>query len=101
MGPASANPKAEPQATVIERSRVGKRTPGKASVQSHPWKMPRFITGDELGNLKAYTSTNEAGSAKVQCSELFVETDKRKSVQMLAIAKSTVSNIPRVYGESS
>jgi hypothetical protein len=54
--------------------------------------MPRFITGDELGNIKAYVSTAEGGT-KVQCSELLIETDKRKSVQMLAIAKSTVGNI--------
>ena len=55
--------------------------------------MPRFITGDELGNLKAYVSTTEGGSTKVQCSELLVETNKTKTVQKLALAKSTVRNI--------
>ena len=60
----------------------------------HPsGKMPRFITGDELGNLKAYVSTNEGGGTKVRCSELLVETNKQKSIQRLAIAKSTVRNI--------
>lgn len=58
--------------------------------------MPRFITGDELGNLKAYVSVVENGSFEVRCSELLVETDKRKSVQMLAITKSTVGNIQKV-----
>jgi hypothetical protein len=62
-------------------------------------KMPRFITGDELGNLKAYASVTENDSTKLRCSELLVENDKRKSVQMLAIAKSTVGNIQRVYAE--
>ena len=57
--------------------------------------MPRFVTGDELGNLKAYVSTTEGGETKVQCTELLVETNKRKSVQNLAIAKSTVRNILR------
>ena len=57
--------------------------------------MPRFITGDELGNLKAYVSTTEDGSTEVQCSELLVENDKLKSVQMLAVAKSTVGNLLR------
>ena len=58
--------------------------------------MPRFITGDELGNLKAYTSTTESGSAGVQCSELLVENKKQKcGVQMLAIAKSKVGNVSR------
>ncbi|KAF9653099.1 hypothetical protein BDM02DRAFT_3087941 [Thelephora ganbajun] len=51
--------------------------------------MPRFITGDELGNLKAYVSTAMDGSIKVNCSELLVEIDKQKSIQKLAIAKST------------
>jgi len=55
--------------------------------------MPRFITGDELGNLKAYVPTTEDGSTKVQCSELLLEANKQKSVQKLAIAKSTVRNI--------
>jgi len=55
--------------------------------------MPRFITGDELGNLKAYVSTNDGDSTKVQCSELLVETNKQKSIQKLAVAKSTVRNI--------
>ena len=62
-------------------------------------KMPRFITGDELGNLKAYVSSTEKDGTKVRCSELLVETDKRKSVQMLAIAKSTVGNIQGTYVE--
>jgi len=57
--------------------------------------MPRFITGDELGNLKAYVSMNEDGSTKVQCSELLVEANKQKYIQKLAIAKSTVRNILR------
>jgi hypothetical protein len=61
--------------------------------------MPRFITGDTLGNIKAYLSTTEDGSIKVQCSELLVETDKRRSVQMLAIAKSTVRNLLRTCAE--
>ena len=52
--------------------------------------MPRFITGDELGNLKAFTSTTEDDTVKVNCSELLVETSKQKSIQKLAIAKSTV-----------
>lgn len=56
--------------------------------------MPRFITGDELGNLKAYVSAIEGNSTKVQGSELLIETDKRKSVQKLAIAESTVRNMP-------
>jgi hypothetical protein len=56
--------------------------------------MPRFITGDELGNIKAYVSTTENGSTQVQCSELFVENNKLKSVQMLAVAKSTVRKSP-------
>ena len=55
--------------------------------------MPRFIAGDELGNLKAYLSAAEGGAAKVNCSELFVQTNKQKSVQKLAIAKSTVRSI--------
>ena len=59
----------------------------------HLEKMPRFITGDELGNLKAYVSTNDGDSTKVQCSELLVETNKQKSIQKLAVAKSTVRNI--------
>ena len=65
-----------------------------------PGKMPRFITGDELGNLKAYVSATESDSAQVRCSELLVETDKRKSVQMLATARSTVGNIRIVYVET-
>ena len=59
----------------------------------HPGKMPRFITGDELGNIKAYVSANDSDGTKVQCSELLVETNKQKSIQRLAIAKSTVRNI--------
>ena len=59
----------------------------------HLEKMPRFITGDELGNLKAYVSTNESDGTKVQCSDLLVETNKQKSIQGLAIAKSTVCTI--------
>jgi len=59
-------------------------------------KMPRFLTGDELGNLKAYISTTEGDSTRVQCSELLIQTDKRKSIQRLAIAESTVRNILRV-----
>ena len=55
--------------------------------------MPRFIAGDELGNLKAYLSATDEGATKVNCTELFVQTDKQKSVQKLAIAKSTVRNI--------
>lgn len=55
--------------------------------------MPRFITGDELGNLKAYLSTTENGTTKINCSELLVETNKQKSVQKLAIGKSTVRSI--------
>ena len=55
--------------------------------------MPRFITGDELGNLKAYTSENKDGATKVNCSELLVETNKEKSIQKLAIAESTVRNV--------
>jgi len=60
---------------------------------THLGKMPRFITGDELGNLKAYTSETEDGATKVNCSELLVETSKEKSIQKLAIAKSTVRNV--------
>lgn len=62
-------------------------------------EMPRFITGDELGNLKAYVSAAENNGTTIRCSELLVETDKQKSVQKLAIAKSTVGNIQRVYTE--
>ena len=64
----------------------------RPSGYAHLGKMPRFITGDELGNLKAYISGTEDGAAKVNCSELLVETNKQKSIQKLAIAKSTVRN---------
>lgn len=60
---------------------------------AHLGKMPRFITGDELGNLKAYISATKDGATEVNCSELFVETNKQKSIQKLAIAKSTVRNV--------
>lgn len=68
-----------------------------ARVCDHLGKMPRFITGDELGNLKAYTSTTLDGSTKVQCSELLIETNKQKSIQKLAIAKSTVRDTLREF----
>jgi len=61
-------------------------------LHTHLGKMPRFITGDELGNLKAYTSESKDGATKVDCSELLVETNKEKSIQKLAIAQSTVRN---------
>jgi len=57
--------------------------------------MPRFITGDELGNLKAFVSTTEGDTSKVNCLELLVETNKQKSIQELAIYKSTVRTILR------
>ena len=63
--------------------------------------MPRFITGDELGNLKAYISATKGGSTKVNCSELLVETNKQKSIQKLAIAKSTVRNLLRAFARKS
>lgn len=61
--------------------------------EDDPGKMPRFIAGDELGNLKAYLSATEEGATKVNCSDLFVQTNKQKSVQKLAIAESTVRSI--------
>jgi hypothetical protein len=76
-------------AWVAEITCVYKRPSGCA----HLGKMPRFITGDELGNLKAYTSATKGGTTEVSCSELLVETDKQKSIQKLAIAKSTVRNV--------
>lgn len=60
---------------------------------THLGKMPRFITGDELGNLKAYTSETKDGATKVDCSELLVGTSKEKYIQKLAIAESTVRNV--------
>lgn len=62
-----------------------------------PGKMPRFLTGDELGNLKAYVTATEDTSVKIRCSELLVETSKQKSVQKLAIARSTVRSILREF----
>ena len=73
-----------------KRDHVRKKRP---LVCGHLEKMSRFITGDELGNLKAYVSTTESGTTKVNCSELLVQTSKQKSIQKLAIAKSTVRNI--------